>query len=175
MHISRDSARELAGGVALLAVLILIPVLVWGYQNHLVRKDLPEDAVVIELYGSAVGGTWTTEPIVGWNYWWKGFSRDEAVRIPAGRTVVLRVTSTDVLHSFALPTERAYRRPVDVEPGKWITVVLESREEDETIPFLCWQWCSPDHEVMQGELVSLPAATFLAEEKASSANRPGGG
>ncbi len=164
---SRKGLRELTALAGVALVLIGLPLAIWTYQAEVVEGHYPEDAVVLTLYGSATEGVWSPERVAGWNYWWKDFDRQENLKVPAGRPIVVRVTSTDVLHSFAMPTERAYRRPMDVEAGKWVTATLEARASGEVIPFLCWQYCSPNHASMHGELLVEDAPSSPVTEHAS--------
>jgi heme/copper-type cytochrome/quinol oxidase subunit 2 len=143
--------REWLGIVTVLGVLVGLPVVIKIYHNHVVETAYGEDAQIIDLYASADGGKWIAEPVIGANYWWRTFQNCDTISVEVGRPVVFRITSADVLHSFAIPGIREWRRPIDIEAGKWRAVEFTPEEED-VISFLCWQFCSEHHESMHGEI-----------------------
>ena len=110
------------------------------------------NAQVITLTGRALEGAWTVEPVSGYNYFWKKFQPVDEIVVQKGRPVVLRVTSSDVVHSFAIPSLPAFRRPADIKPGEYHEFRFTPEEEDELV-FLCWQVCSPQHGKMKGRIV----------------------
>lgn len=149
--------RETLAVVSVVSVLVGVPVAVKMYHHNLLDSRYGKEAQIITLYGTADGGKWVAKPINGMNYWWKKFNNSEVVNVEVGKPVVLRLTSTDVLHSFAIPAIRQWRRPIDIEAGKWKTVTFVPEEED-ALTFLCWQYCSDRHESMQGEIVAAAAS-----------------
>jgi len=143
------SVREKIARVILVLLVAAVPGGVWFYQQVVLPGNYPDHARIVNLTGIARSGKWTTEPVAGWNYWWKEFAHCDTLEFQAGTPVVLRVTSADVLHSFALPGVKQFRRPVDIPAGQWITFRW-TPEDPQQQPFLCWQVCSPDHENMRG-------------------------
>ncbi len=158
--------RERLAVAAVILTLLGLPLSIYSYQKVYVPSKYPKGAQIINLYGIAGGGRWVATQVNGINYWWKDFQRANVLRVDKNRPVVLRVTSTDVLHSFAIPSLREYRRPVPIEAGKWKVFEL-TPEEDDQITFLCWQYCSGDHVKMNGTIVvggepsKLTEGTFL--------------
>ncbi|MFQ6673764.1 MAG: hypothetical protein ACE5GH_03130 [Fidelibacterota bacterium] len=144
--------REILALVSLLSIVLGLPTSIHLYRQQFLDSHYGDGAQVIDLYATAAGGKWVTEPVNGMNYWWKEFKNRDDLSVEAGKPVVLRLTSTDVLHSFAIPGIRQWRRPIDVEAGKWKEVRFTPQEEDE-LPFLCWQYCSDRHGSMHGEIV----------------------
>ncbi|MFQ6675076.1 MAG: hypothetical protein ACE5LH_01900 [Fidelibacterota bacterium] len=140
--------------MSVVAVLVGVPVAITLYHNSVIASRYGDSAQVIDLYARADDGKWVDEPVNGMNYWWKKFNNSDVLKVEVGKPVVLRLTSTDVLHSFAIPGIRQWRRPLDVEAGKWKTVTFVPEEED-ALTFLCWQYCSARHESMQGEIVAV--------------------
>ncbi|MFN0073351.1 MAG: hypothetical protein ACKVVP_17865, partial [Chloroflexota bacterium] len=85
----------LAGGVAL-PVIVLTPILVYTF---------------VSLGALAVPATPVAFPIevIGHQYWWsvrypsRGFVTANEVRVPIGQPIELRLSSSDVIHSFWVP------------------------------------------------------------------------
>lgn len=138
--------------VVVVGSVILIPFAIKAVDKYLIASQFPEDAQVITLYGIAKEGIWTREPVNSFNYWWKKFKRAEEISIrDDGTPIFFRVTSTDVMHSFAIPLYRI--GPYDIEPGKWKTVELKTDKPLRSTRFMCYQYCDEDHENMKGQLV----------------------
>ncbi len=144
--------QEFLAYILLLIVLVGLPFLCMRYHNYQKSHEYPPDAQIIEIRASAKEGEWITELVAGWNYWWKDFENADYIHVEKGRPVVLRVTSTDVLHSFAIPSISEFRKPVDIKPGMWRTFEFTPEEAD-TLIYLCWQFCSDNHEDMHGNIV----------------------
>ncbi|MFQ6616884.1 MAG: hypothetical protein ACE5HZ_09015 [Fidelibacterota bacterium] len=145
--------REMLALGSVTPVILGVPMAINVYHKNLLDSRYGEDAQVFDLYATADEGKWVAEPINGMNYWWKKFKNTDVLDVETGKPVVLRLTSTDVLHSFAIPGIHEWRRPIDVEAGKWETVTFVPDEEDD-LTFLCWQYCSDRHESMNGEIVA---------------------
>lgn len=146
--------RETLAVVSVVSVLVGLPIAISVYHQDLLASRYGDDTQVIDLYARADEGKWVAEPVNGMNYWWKQFKNEDILDVEAEKPVVLRITSTDVLHSFAIPGIREWRRPIDVEAGKWKTVTFVPDEKDE-FTFLCWQYCSDGHQSMNGEIVAV--------------------
>ena len=141
--------------VLVVASVILLPLVIIKIDKYYLARKFPKNAQVITLYGIAKGGTWTQEPVNSFNYWWKRFKRAEEIPIrDDGTPIFFRITSTDVVHSFAIPLYRI--GPYDIKPGEFTEVELKTDKELVDTGFLCWQYCDKDHEHMKGRLVILP-------------------
>jgi len=69
--------------------------------------------------------------------------------IPAGQPLHLRLTSDDVMHSFAIG--QSEQHAVDVEPGKMTDYTL-TFDQPGTYTFYCTRWCGPNHWRMRGTI-----------------------
>jgi len=152
----REWTKELLALMSLMAVLVGLPLAIWGYERHLVAaaSRAAGNARVLEITGlSQKGcGCWTDEKIAGWNYWWKNF-RHAHFTVRQGQKVLLRLTSSDVVHSFAIPQLRI--RPVEVEPGR-VTLVEFTAEEPDSLTYTCYTVCGQSHSEMMGIIVVEP-------------------
>jgi heme/copper-type cytochrome/quinol oxidase subunit 2 len=63
---------------------------------------------------------------------------------------VVRVRSSDLLHSFAIPL--LHIGPVDVPAGHTVEVQFEATRPG-VLTFLCWQVCSMQHDKLRGRFV----------------------
>lgn len=116
----------------------------------------------------------------GLQWWWRvtylGNDGEEIesaneLRLPAGRTVQLELTSSDVIHSFWVP---AYAGKVDMIPGRTNTLTLVA-EEPGIVRGQCTEYCGGAHAFMAFSVVTMDPADFdawLAEE-AGPANLTG--
>lgn len=67
----------------------------------------------------------------------------------AGEPLHLRLTSNDVVHSFAVAKQDM--SPVDVEPGK-VTALTLLFDKPGTYTFYCTRWCGANHWRMRGTI-----------------------
>lgn len=133
----------IAAALVLLAV-VGLPAAVFGYDSFL-RSSF--DGRVIDLTGA--DGSW---------------SRD-VIRIKQGERVRVRLTSSDVVHGFAL---KAYGFMEDeVYPGRVKTIEFVA-DKAGTFTFTCTVICHVNHRHMEGLLTVLPAAESPAEAASES-------
>jgi len=82
----------------------------------------------------------------------------DTIRIPVGRTVMVRVTSQDVIHSFWVPR---LMEKVDMIPGRtnerWVVADRAGR-----YLLQCAEFCGLYHARMRAWIEALPAAEFDA-------------
>lgn len=69
--------------------------------------------------------------------------------VEAGQPLHLRLTSDDVMHSFAIGQNN--RPAVDVKPGE-MTDYTVTFDEPGTYIFYCTRWCGPNHWRMRGTI-----------------------
>lgn len=134
-----------------LLILVALPVVLFGYKTVYLPHKF-HGARIISLTALATDGVWTEERVAGFTYWRKHFSPTPEIRVKQGETVVLRLASADVLHSFAIPLLNI--GPIDVPAGEVREVKFVASRPD-TLVFLCWQVCSPVHEKLRGKIVVL--------------------
>lgn len=79
-----------------------------------------------------------------------------ALHVPVGRPVKLRMISEDVIHSFYVP---AFRLKQDVLPGRYVTAWFEASQPG-TYHLFCAEYCGTSHSRMIGEVIALEPAAF---------------
>ena len=98
--------------------------------------------------------------------------------VPASKSIIFNVTSSDVMHGFGLMD---FRVKIEAIPGRYnvigiTTPALEGNNElNYTIR--CYEYCGVGHADMSAALIVLdPSAfnTWLNNQTATSANTPGG-
>jgi heme/copper-type cytochrome/quinol oxidase subunit 2 len=87
---------------AVLFTLVFIPAWAWWYEDIHMLSKYPKEAKVFTIWWGDQG--MTLDRITAYNYWLKGISRLDEIRVEKGNRVILRLISTDVYHGFVLPT-----------------------------------------------------------------------
>ncbi len=126
---------------ALLVVLLILvgmPVGLLGYQ-YLLRPALSPCAQTIDLTARLPGeGSWS----------------QDLIQVRAGECILLRLTSDDVMHGFAIgQTEIG---PFDVKPGEVVEIEFVI-DQPGTYQFYCTRWCERDHWRMRGSIEVVDA------------------
>ncbi len=146
----KTGSERIAVGLTVL-ILVGLPMALFAYKQVYLPHKL-RGARIITLTALATDGVWTQESVRGTNYWRRHFSPTPEIRVRQGETVVLRLSSADVLHSFAIPALNI--GPIDVPAGEVREMKFTAQRPD-TLVFLCWQVCSPVHEKLRGKIVVL--------------------
>ncbi len=90
------------------------------------------------------------------------------LRVPAGRSVKLVMTSRDVLHGFFIP---AFRLKQDIVPGTYVTLWLQPSRAG-TYDIFCTQYCGVGHSDMRAKLIVMEPADYA--RWLASASAPAG-
>ncbi len=105
-------------------------------------EDVPqgEDVIVIEV----IGYQW------GWRFIYpNGTESVGEVRVPAGKTIVFKITSLDVLHNFKI---KDFRVGVDAVPGAYTYVWIRPHQSGEYL-IQCYELCGVGHANMVATLI----------------------
>jgi plastocyanin len=89
----------------------------------------------------------------------------EVIQVEAGQPLVLRLSSDDVVHGFAVG--RTDHPAVELEPGR-VTDITLAFDQPGTYTFYCTRWCGPNHWRMRG----LIEVTGEGPETAAAAPPP---
>lgn len=148
----RENIIEVVLLIVTVGAFVMVPLAISRINKYYVSSRFAKDAQVITIYGIAKEGIWTREQVTSFNYWWKKFSRLKEIPIrDDGTPIIFRVTSSDVVHSFAIPLYKI--GPYDIKPGEFKEIELKTDRELRDTGFLCWQYCDKNHEDMKGRLV----------------------
>ncbi len=105
------------------------------------RTDAGSEVRTIEMHGRmAETGGWTPDQI----------------NVQAGESILLRLTSDDVVHGFAVGQQA--QPSVDVKPGELTDVTL-TFERPGKYTYYCTRWCGPNHWRMRGTITVEGPAT----------------
>lgn len=143
----RHTLQELLAVAVTVTVLVGMPFAVfrngpWTSDGH---------NRIIHLTGVMKGGVWTDERVNGLNYWWKSFPPAE-ITIDQGEEVLLRLSSSDVTHSFYVP--ELGLGPITVKPGHTEEVLFRAEREGRFV-YHCITVCGECHYFMKGAVVVL--------------------
>jgi cytochrome c oxidase subunit II len=138
-----------------LTVLILFVLLVASVRTGRAISAKPdEDVIDVE--------------VVGHQWWWEFTYKDAAasqqvstaneLHVPVGKTVVLKLTSRDVIHSFWAPNLQGKK---DLIPGHFIIFPLRADREG-TFRGQCAEFCGPQHAHMAFTVIAEPEDRFQA-------------
>ena len=109
-----------------------------------------EDSMVVEV----IGNQWWFE----YNYPEQGFSTANVMVIPVGQEVCAEMTSTDVLHSFWVPSLHGKR---DLVPGQTTILPFEASQTGEFWGH-CAEFCGLSHSLMRARVIVMEPSDFEA-------------
>ncbi len=124
---------------------ILVPfilvtiVFIWGFRVFITMSVAPPNAMEITVRAQK----WS------WLFEYPEGVRSNALHVPVGRPVKLKMSSADVLHSLYIP---AFRTKQDVIPGRYTYAWFEATRQD-TFPLMCTEYCGQQHSTMLSSVV----------------------
>ncbi len=133
-----------------IGLMALVPLGIWYHEKIYIPSQYPPNAKILEIWGYGRNGQWTLGKISAANYWHGAGGRLQEILVNKGDTVVLRLNSADVQHSFSIPDLK-----IDaglVKPG-FVTEVKFVADKAGEYTFRCREFCSPLHPAMFGRLV----------------------
>jgi len=101
--------------------------------------------------------------VTGHQWWWealypdRGITLKDQIRIPVGQPVEVRLSSTDVIHSFWVPELHG---KFDLVPGRTHTFILQADQPGE-YRGQCAEFCGRWHARMTVVVVVLPPEEFI--------------
>ena len=138
--------------------LFMVAMFWYGFKDFVDRRNPPADAYQID----ATAQMWS------WNFKYpngaESFGGDVAIDkgdglvVPINQPVLMRLESTDVLHSFFVP---AFRVKQDAVPGRYTYVWFEATEIGE-FPLYCAEYCGSRHSRMLAKVNVLSQEDFDA-------------
>jgi cytochrome c oxidase subunit II len=93
-----------------------------------------------------------------WSYSYPGYGNKDSsiLRLPVDRSVVLRMTARDVIHSFWVPE---FRQKQDVVPGIHPTLHITPNKVG-TYPVICTELCGVGHGLMRSRVIVMEPDAF---------------
>ncbi|MBF0193214.1 MAG: cytochrome c oxidase subunit II [Magnetococcales bacterium] len=129
-----------------------------GWSAWNVYRTVPENAMEVKVTGSMWNwefeyedGTTSTYDVDG-----DEGEKGDGLVVPVGTPVVLRMTSTDVLHSFGITK---YRVKEDVMPGRITYIWFYPKEEAESF-VTCVEFCGANHARMYAPVKAIPQEQY---------------
>jgi cytochrome c oxidase subunit 2 len=142
-YITHNSTLEFLW--SFIPLVIFLVVFVWGWEIFHSMRNPPENATEIHVFAKQ----WL------WDFEYKtGKKTTGEVVVPVGVPIKMIMTSTDVIHSFFVPS---FRIKQDVVPGRYTAAWFQSEKLGEFHLF-CTEFCGADHSGMLGKIkvVSKP-------------------
>ena len=95
-----------------------------------------------------------------WSYRYPGYGNkpSDILRLPVNRSVVLHMTSKDVIHSFWVPE---FGQKQDVVPGIHPTLHI-TPDRIGTYPVICTELCGVGHALMRSRVIVMKDGAFAA-------------
>ena len=140
VEIEGSTSLELLWSVVPLA--IALGFFVWGARVYVDMRTAPEGGLRFNVTGK--------------QWMWKlqhptGQREINALHVPVDETIVLTMTSEDVIHSFFVP---AFRVKADVVPGMYSRLWFRPTKVGRYHLF-CAEYCGTEHSEMGGEVVVM--------------------
>lgn len=120
-----------------------------GWQLWNTYRQVPADRLEIKLESG----------MYSWDYTYpNGVQTQNVLKVPAGKPVLLRMTSRDTIHSHFIPD---FRVKEDSMPGRVTYLWFYPQKPGEHI-VTCAEYCGIMHSYMVGKVVVVPEAEFTA-------------
>lgn len=120
-------------------LVIFLAVFAWGWLIFHDMRSMPKNALEIHVRGKQ--WSWEAE-------YKSGVKTANLIKVPINKDVKLIMTSTDVLHSFYVPS---FRIKQDVVPGRYTSLWFNANKFGEFHIF-CTEYCGTQHSGMLGKL-----------------------
>jgi heme/copper-type cytochrome/quinol oxidase subunit 2 len=138
----------------LVTILVGLPIGIQAYNRQVKQENFPSGAKVFTLTGNAQRG-WILGEVHAYDalsFWFeKGKIEKPVLEVSKGDLVVLRLTSSDVVHGFSLKDFGVFVSD-GIQPGKTVVVSFKA-DKVGTFTFSCNAICGDNHQNMQGTLV----------------------
>jgi cytochrome c oxidase subunit 2 len=132
---------------------------IWGARLYVNLLTVPEGAMEIH--------------VIAKQWMWKaqhpeGQREINALHIPIGRPIRLRMASQDVIHSFYVPAFRVKR---DVVPGRFNEIWFQATTAGEYHLF-CAEYCGAQHSGMIGRIIAMEPGDYQSWLAGTPADEP---
>lgn len=141
---------------SIIPLILVIAIFLWGFKTFMVLSRAPGDAMEIHVTGQK--WSWSFE------YPEYGIRTTNEIHVPVNRPVKLIMTSSDVIHSFFVPS---FRNKMDVVPGRTTSLWFEATELGPQRVY-CAEYCGDAHWNMTGWIHVVTEEEFEAWVEESS-------
>jgi cytochrome c oxidase subunit 2 len=131
--------RGWVGALTVGAVGVGLALFVHGLEGYVDLRTPPKDSLEIRVTGQK----WK------WLFTYPNGLTDDVLHVPLGSSVLLRVTSNDVVHSLFIP---ALRAKVEAVRGRSTELWFRATRAGE-FPLLCAEYCGSAYHAMQTRVV----------------------
>lgn len=121
--------------------IIFVGIAVWGLWAFYEKEYYPDDALKVKITGKQWFWEFNYQSAEGFD-----FTTTDILYVPINTTIVAEMTSTDVIHSFFVPSFRVKK---DTVPGMKTRVVFTPTKEGDFNIF-CAEFCGTSHSKMRG-------------------------
>ncbi len=143
----KESKWVEASWIVVPTVLVAI-VFTWGFRVYVKMGVAPPNAYEITVRAAK----WS------WLFEYPNGVRSNVLHVPVSRPVRLKMSSSDVIHSFFVP---AFRVKMDVLPNRYTYAWFEATRQD-TFQVLCTEYCGQQHSMMLSRVVVQSEDNFQA-------------
>lgn len=130
----------------IIPTLLVVIVFTWGFKLFIKMSVAPPNAYEITVRAAK----WS------WLFEYPNGVRSNELHVPVHRPVRLKMSSSDVIHSFFVP---AFRVKQDVVPNRYTYVWFEATQRD-TFRVLCTEYCGQQHSTMLAKVVVVSEDDF---------------
>jgi cytochrome c oxidase subunit 2 len=130
-------------GIPLVLVLIIFFL---GFKGYMNMSTAPQNAYEIQV----------TAQKWAWQFTYPNGYSDADLHVPVNQSVLLTLTSEDVIHGFYIP---AFRVKKDVVPGRYNKVWFRATVPGEYV-LTCTQYCGAGHSNMMANVIVHPPGGF---------------
>ncbi len=127
-------------------LVLFLAMFVWGAVVYYKQRNMPADGIEIHV----TGRQWS------WEFEYKNGLKSAELIVPIGKPVKLVMTSTDVLHSFFIPS---FRQKQDVIPGRYSSLWFEATKKG-VFQIYCAEFCGTAHSAMLSKLKVVDQKEF---------------
>lgn len=127
--------------------LIFLGMFLYGAKLYFDIERPPDNAVTV--YVEAKQWMWKVQHP-------DGIREINALHVPVGKAIRLKMISQDVIHSFYVP---AFRIKQDVLPGRYTTIWFEA-DKPGTYHLFCAEYCGLNHSQMHGWIYALSPGDY---------------
>ncbi|MFZ4707597.1 MAG: cytochrome c oxidase subunit II [Bacteroidales bacterium] len=145
-------ASEIEGSTKLEIIWTVIPLILvlfmfWiGWHSYIPEYKIPADAMKVKV----------TAQMWSWRFEYENGKTEDTLYVPVNKSVVLNMTSLDVIHSLYIP---AFRIKTDVVPGKdnvmWFKSLVTGSYD-----LFCAEYCGLRHSYMGTVVKVVDQGTF---------------